>query len=72
MGDVFQEATCGLLKHLLMSQYITSIGLFINGYVYTLLNDPKELTSFIDKIVDLPNQSIYEVIQSIPSPMGGM
>jgi hypothetical protein len=35
-------------------------------WVYTLLNDPKELTSFIDKIVDLPNQSIYEVIQSIP------
>lgn len=35
-------------------------------WVYSLLNDYKELTSFADKIVSLPNKLISEVIQSIP------
>ncbi|WP_445489996.1 HipA family kinase [Niallia sp. 03133] len=34
-------------------------------WAFSLL-DPNELTSFIAKIVDLPNESIYEVIQTIP------
>ncbi|KHF41621.1 HipA family kinase [Halalkalibacter okhensis] len=36
-------------------------------WVYSLLHDAQELTSYIDNIVDLPNESIYEVIQSIPN-----
>ncbi|MFJ8266141.1 HipA family kinase [Peribacillus asahii] len=35
-------------------------------WVYSLLNDYKELTSFAEKIIGLPNKLIYEVIQSIP------
>ena len=35
-------------------------------WAYTLLDSPNELTSYIKRIVDLPNESIYEVIQSIP------
>ena len=35
-------------------------------WVYSLLNDYKELISFAEKIVDLPNELIYQVIQSIP------
>ncbi|MBD8135590.1 HipA family kinase [Peribacillus frigoritolerans] len=35
-------------------------------WAFSLLNDHKELTSFIEKIVKLPNKSIYQVIESIP------
>ncbi|MEH7418622.1 HipA family kinase [Neobacillus drentensis] len=35
-------------------------------WTYTLLDSPNELTSYIDTIVVLPNESIYEIIQSIP------
>jgi hypothetical protein len=34
--------------------------------VYTILNDTQELTSYIDKIIDFPNEKIYEVMASIP------
>ena len=36
-------------------------------WVYTVLNDDSELSAFAEKIVDMPNEKIYEVIQSIPS-----
>jgi hypothetical protein len=36
------------------------------NWTYSMLNSPQELTSFIDKIVNLPNESIYEVIHSLP------
>lgn len=36
-------------------------------WAYTLLDSPNQLTSFIDRILNLPNESIYEVIQSIPA-----
>ncbi|MGG3559205.1 hypothetical protein ABES23_21570 [Peribacillus frigoritolerans] len=35
-------------------------------WAFSLLDDHKELTSFIEKIVKLPNKSIYQVIESIP------
>lgn len=35
-------------------------------WVFSLLDDSKELTSFAKKIKSLPNESIFEVIQSIP------
>ena len=35
-------------------------------WVYTTLNDTQELTSYIDKIIDFPNEKIYEVMASIP------
>jgi hypothetical protein len=35
-------------------------------WTFSLLDDHKELTSFIEKIVKLPNKSIYQVIESIP------
>lgn len=35
-------------------------------WAYTLLESPNELTLYIDTIENLPNESIYEVIQSIP------
>jgi hypothetical protein len=35
-------------------------------WVYSLLDNSKELTSFAEKIVGFPNKLIYEVIQSIP------
>ncbi|WP_160719523.1 HipA family kinase [Bacillus sp. USDA818B3_A] len=36
-------------------------------WAYTQLESPNELTSYINQIVNLPNESIYEVIQSIPN-----
>lgn len=35
-------------------------------WAFSLLDDQKELTLFIEKIVNLPNKSIYQVIESIP------
>ena len=35
-------------------------------WVFSLLDDQKDLLAFVETIITLPNQSIYEVIQSIP------
>lgn len=35
-------------------------------WIFSLLNDRKELHSFVEKIISLPNKLIYEVIKSIP------
>lgn len=35
-------------------------------WIFSLLNDWKELHSFVEKIISLPNKLIYEVIKSIP------